>query len=154
MASSSFSGQSSLPAAGDALLLLTTPKPNFAPQGGFGGLVFAKLSKLLNQENALSAPCLPHFDFCSPQAPGRGAEMLRTGVIRRFRCHISICYTRVNHADKRDALQVVGGRCTGRARRCKAKQGRPDKNGAGVWILSYTLIRFLLCVQSGRKFIW
>jgi hypothetical protein len=65
------------------------------PQAGVRGVVFSKLSKLLNQENALSAPCLPHFDFCSPQAPGRGAEMLRTGVIRRFRCHISICYTRV-----------------------------------------------------------
>jgi hypothetical protein len=41
------------------------------------GVVFPKLSKLLNQENALSAPW-------SPQAPSRGAGMLRTGVIRRF----------------------------------------------------------------------
>jgi hypothetical protein len=40
-----------------------------------GGVVFSKLSKLLNQEDALSAPCL-HLDFCSPQAPKRGAGML------------------------------------------------------------------------------
>jgi hypothetical protein len=43
-------------------------------------VVFSKLSKLLNQEDALSAPYL-RGDFCSPQAPFRGAEMLRTDVI-------------------------------------------------------------------------
>jgi hypothetical protein len=48
-----------------------------------GGVVFSKLSKLLNQEDALSAPCL-HLDFCSPQAPKRGAGMLRTDVTLRF----------------------------------------------------------------------
>jgi hypothetical protein len=48
-----------------------------------GGVVFSKLSKLLNQENALSAPCI-HSDFCSPQAPSRGTGTLRTGVIRRL----------------------------------------------------------------------
>jgi hypothetical protein len=37
-----------------------------------GGVVFSKLSKLLNQEDALSAPCL-RGDFCSPQGP-RGAQ--------------------------------------------------------------------------------
>jgi hypothetical protein len=35
------------------------------PQAGFGGVVFSKLSKLLDQENALSAPCLQHFrNYC------------------------------------------------------------------------------------------
>jgi hypothetical protein len=38
-----------------------------------GGVVFPKLSKLLNQEDALSAPCL-RGDFCSPQARPRGAQ--------------------------------------------------------------------------------
>jgi hypothetical protein len=33
----------------------------------------SKLSKLLNQEGALSAPCL-RDDFCSPQARPRGAQ--------------------------------------------------------------------------------
>ena len=46
-------------------------------------VVFSKLSKVLNQEDALGAPCLG-CDFCSPQTPSRGAGMLRTGVIRRF----------------------------------------------------------------------
>jgi hypothetical protein len=53
----------------------------------FGGLVFAKLSKLLNQENALSAPCL-RSGFGSPQAPSWSKGMLRTGVIRH--CHIFV----------------------------------------------------------------
>ncbi len=48
-----------------------------------GGVVFSKLSRLLNQEDALSAPCLQRFrNYCG--APSRGAEMLRTGVTRRF----------------------------------------------------------------------
>jgi hypothetical protein len=36
-------------------------------------VVFSKLSKLLNQENALGAPCL-RISFCYPQTPpaGRG----------------------------------------------------------------------------------
>jgi hypothetical protein len=42
-----------------------------------------QLSKLLNQEDALSAPCL-RGDFCSPQAPRGSAGILRKGLIRRF----------------------------------------------------------------------
>jgi hypothetical protein len=39
------------------------------------GVAFPKLSKLLNQEDALGAPCL-RGEFCSPQAaPSRGAPM-------------------------------------------------------------------------------
>jgi hypothetical protein len=46
--------------------------------------VFSELSKLLNQEYALGAPCL-HSDFCSLRRRALvGAGMLRTGVIRRF----------------------------------------------------------------------
>jgi hypothetical protein len=48
-----------------------------------GGVVFSKLSKLLNQEDALGAPC-KRIDFCSPQSLSRGAGMLRTGVIRHL----------------------------------------------------------------------
>jgi hypothetical protein len=43
-----------------------------------GGVVFSRLSKLLNQENALSAPCL-HGDFC----PHRGLDRGRAG---QWRC--------------------------------------------------------------------
>jgi hypothetical protein len=35
--------------------------------------VFSKLSKVLNQEDALGAPCLG-CDSCSPQAPLRAQE--------------------------------------------------------------------------------
>jgi hypothetical protein len=91
-----------------------------------GGVASSKLSILLNQENALSAPCICG-DFCSPQAPSRGAGTLRTGVIRRFRCHITVCDHRIITPTSADAFPVVGGRCTGRARRCKAKQGRREK---------------------------
>ncbi len=62
-----------------------------------GGLVFSKLSKLLNQENALSAPCCLRGDFRSPQAPGAGAGMLRTGLIRHCYCLLHPSH----HADKR-----------------------------------------------------
>jgi hypothetical protein len=127
-----------------------------------GGVAFFKLSKLLNQEDALSAPCLQHFrqsmwrdkgcevwfslgenhekacrfdlhqlrnclrgDFYSPQAPSRSAGMLRKGLIRH--CHITVSGQRVIILTSADAFAVVGGRCTGRARRCKAKQGRRGK---------------------------
>jgi hypothetical protein len=45
---------------------------------------------------------------------------------------------------------VVGGRCTGGARRCKAKQGcREDRSD--VWILASKLVRFLGRVQTERE---
>jgi hypothetical protein len=56
------------------------------------GVLFPKLSKLLNQEGALSAPCSPAGALAarstaSPTA-SRGAAgqagMLRTGLIRHF----------------------------------------------------------------------
>jgi hypothetical protein len=53
--------------------------------------------------------------------------MLRIGVIRLFCCHISVCYTRAITHPSADAFPVVDGNCTGRARRCKAKQGRRRK---------------------------
>ena len=116
-----------------------------------GGVVFSKLSKLLNQEDALSAPCL-RGDFCSPQAPSRGAGMLRTDVIRH--CHIFVCDHRVITPTGADAFPVVGGRCTGRARRCKAKQGRRGKTALTCGLLTPTVVRFLGRVERGRRFLW
>jgi hypothetical protein len=51
--------------------------------------------------------------------------MLQKGVIRR--CHIIVCYTQVIALASADDFPVVGGRCTGRARRCKAIQSRHGK---------------------------
>ena len=48
-----------------------------------GGVVFPKLSKLLNQEHALSGPCLCG-DLRSPHAPSRGAGLLRKDLISRL----------------------------------------------------------------------
>jgi hypothetical protein len=45
--------------------------------------VGSKLSKLLNQEDALSGPCL-RGDFYSPHAPSRSAGILRKGLISHF----------------------------------------------------------------------
>jgi hypothetical protein len=85
----------------------------------------SKLSKLLNQEDALSAPCLCG-DLRSPHAPSRGAGILRRDLISRFDV-TTVCGHRVIILTSTDAFPVVGGRCTGRARRCKARQGRHGK---------------------------
>jgi hypothetical protein len=62
--------------------------------------------------------------------------MLRAGVIRHFRCHITVCYTQVTTPTSADAFSGVDGGCTGGAHRCKAKQGSQE-DGTDVW-------RFLL----------
>jgi hypothetical protein len=61
-------------------------------------------------------------DSCSPQGPSRSAGILRKDLICHFRCHITVGDHRVIILTSADAFPVVGGRCTGRARRCKAKQ--------------------------------
>ena len=101
-----------------------------------------QLSKPLNQENALSAPC-SWVDFSSPQArPRRAAGMLRTVVIRHFECHFTVCYTQVIMPARADAFPVGSGRCTGRAHRCKAKQGRRGETAltCGSWSYSSTVL--------------
>ncbi len=66
-------------------------------------------------------------DFCSPQPPSWSAGILRKGFTSRFWCHITGCDHRVIILTSADGFPVVGGRCTGRAHRCKAKQGRRGK---------------------------
>jgi hypothetical protein len=100
---------------------------------------FAPIAKLL------------HVDFCPSQAPSWGAGMLRTSMI--CHCHITVCYIRVIMRTSADPFPVVGGGCTGRARRCKAKQGSRE-DGADVWILTYAVVRPLGRVKSGRRCFW
>jgi hypothetical protein len=69
------------------MLSFYSRRPSQILRLGFRSLVSAKLSKLLNQENALSAPCL-RGGFGSPQAPSWSKGMLRTGVISH--CHIFV----------------------------------------------------------------
>ena len=113
------------------------------PRAGIRGVVFSKLSKLLNQENALSAPC-SHSYFCSPQAPSLGAAMLRKGVISHG--HISLCYTQVITRTSADTFPVVGGICTGTAP-VQGQAGPSWQDGADVWILTATVVRFLVRVE-------
>jgi hypothetical protein len=63
--------------------------------------------------------------FALRQTHAVGGGLLRTGVIRH--CHIIVCYTQVIMLTSPDAFPVVGGRCTGRALRCKARQDRHSK---------------------------
>ena len=97
-------------------------------------VVFSELSKLLNQEYALGAPCL-HSDFCSPQARPRGAQVC-CGQARSVAFDVTLTFATPDiRLASADAFAVVGGGCTGRAHGCKAKQGRRGKDGADVWLL-------------------
>jgi hypothetical protein len=115
------------------------------------------LSKLLNQEDALSAPCFSRAPLRGAPRPARrhaGAGgtggLPRTGLTRHFRCHITVCYTQLITPTGADVLKVVGGRCTGGARRCKVNQGcREDR--ADVLILASKVVRFGGRVQSENK---
>ena len=69
------------PLAGDSLGLAS------------GGVVFLELSKLLNQEDALGAPCL---DTVILALRSRALVGRRDAADRRnpsLRCHITVCYT-------------------------------------------------------------
>jgi hypothetical protein len=99
-----------------------------------GWVVFPKLSKLLNQEDALGAPCLDTVILALRRRAPRGARMLRTGVIRYFDITLRLATPDIRLASA-DAFAVMGGGCTGRAHGCKAKQGRRSKDGADVWLL-------------------
>ena len=110
------------PLAGDSLGLVS------------GGVVFLGLSKLLNQEDALGAPCLDTVILALHSRVLAGRRMLRTGVIRHFDITLRLATPDIRLASA-DAFAVVGGGCTGRAHGCKAKQGRRGKDGADVWLL-------------------
>jgi hypothetical protein len=91
------------------------------PRAGAGGVVFPKLSKVLNQEGALSAPLL-RGDFCSTHAPSRGAECCGEASQPLWMSHYRL--RSANHrASSADDLPEIGGECTDRAARCKAGQG-------------------------------
>ena len=113
------------------------------------GVLFLKLSKLLNQGDALSAPC---FLRASSRGASRhaGTGGMPRSLTRHFRCHIAVCYTQLITPTSADELPVVGGRCTGGAHRCKVKQScRKDR--ADVCILAFKVVRFGGRVQSEKK---
>jgi hypothetical protein len=63
--------------------------------------------------------------------------MLRTGVIRRFDVTLPFATPKSSCGQAR-MLAVVGGSCTGRACRCKAKQGRRGKTALTCGTYSHT----------------
>ena len=82
-----------------------------------------------------------------------GVEMLRTGVIRHFDCHFTVCDTQVIVRTSTDAFPVVGGTCAGREHQCKARQGRRGKRTL-TFELNPTLVRFLNGVDRLRRILW
>jgi hypothetical protein len=115
--------------------------------------VFSKLSKLLLQEHALSAPC-SWIDFGSPQVRPRGAqECCGQAYSVTSNCHFTVGYTQVSMPARADAFPVGGGGCTGRAHRCKARQRRRGKT-APTFVSTFTVVRFLDGVDRGIGFLW
>src|ERR1700733_14990442 len=110
------------PLAGDSLGLMS------------GGVVFLELSKLLNQEDALGAPCLDTVILALRRAALAGRRDAADRLNPLLRYHITLATPDIRPASA-DAFAVVGGGCTGGAHGCKAKQGRRGKGGADVWLL-------------------
>ena len=50
-----------------------------------------------------------------------------------------------------DTFPVVGGRCTGRNAPVQGQTGPSWQDGADLWILTPTVVRFLDGVESGKK---
>ncbi len=73
----------------------------------------------------------------SPQARPRGRRNAADGRNPSLRCHITVCYTQVITPASADVFPMVGGRCTDRTHRCKAKQGRRGRTALIFWILSH-----------------
>jgi hypothetical protein len=101
------------------------------------GVVFLGLSKLLHQEDALGAPCLDTVIVALRKCALAGRRMLRTGVIRHFDITLRLATPDIRLASA-EAFAVVGGRCTGRAHGCKAKQGRRGKTALTCDSCSYS----------------
>jgi hypothetical protein len=105
---------------------------------GLSGVVaFPKLSKLLNQEDALSAPCLQHFrgKFCSPQAaPSRGAGMLRTGGTLQFDVTLPFWITE-SSCSQAPMSPRWWWQMHGQSAPVQGQAGPSWQGGADVWIL-------------------
>jgi hypothetical protein len=136
-------------AAGPLEPLLPGPSRLASPSYG---VAFPKLSKLLNQENALGAPCL-RGELCSPQAaPSRGAPMMRTSVIRHFDVTLPFASPKSLGWQALFFL-VVGG--DARVKRTGARLSRVVvAKRLRRLNVTPTLVRFLVGIKRVRGFIW
>jgi hypothetical protein len=118
------------------------------PRAGIRWCGFSKLSKMLIQEHALSAPCSMVLISAlrgRTDATDKRNPSLRLSLYR--------CYTQVIMPTSNDAFPVVGGRCTGKAHRCKARQGRRGKT-APTLVLNLTVVRLMDGIKRRRRFLW
>jgi hypothetical protein len=86
-------------------------------------MVLSKLSKLLNQEDALSAPWL-RGDLHSPQPPVAGRRKSADGVSVIFDVTYPLAIPKSSRRQAVMLSRVVGGECTGSVDRRIAKQDR------------------------------
>ena len=93
-----------------------------------GGVVFRGLSKLLHQGDALGVPCL---DTVMVALRGRGLAGAAERPDRSLRFTLRFATPDIGLASA-DAFAALGGGCTGRAHRCKAKQSSRGKDGADM----------------------
>jgi hypothetical protein len=109
-------------------------------------VVFSKLSRVLNQEDALGAPCLG-CDFCSPQGILAG----HSNIADKRNASLDVTFVLgITESSRRHAL-MLSRQCTGNALRCRAKQGRREDD-ADVWILTFIVVRFLGRFREWKKF--
>jgi hypothetical protein len=135
-----------------AIVPFVTRRPQSSGRGWpglTGGAASIKLSKLLNQEDALGAPCFRTFILLSAGGALRGRIHAADRRNPSLCCHFSVCYTQVIRLASADVSRWVGGRCTGRAHQCKAKQRRRGKTGRRLY-LTNTLVGFLDRVEGGK----
>jgi len=118
-------------------------------------VVFSKLSKLLNQESALSAPCETAYAVisalrrrpraaqeCCAQARPVALDVTFPFAITDSSCRQALMLFRRLAADARSRAPVQG------------QAGPSWQDGAEVWKLTLTVVRFLRRVESGRGFFW
>jgi hypothetical protein len=118
----------------------------------YGRNPLLKLSKLLNQEDALSAPCYTVNIPLSAGAPSRAAPVLRTGLIRHFDVTLPLLHRSIMLASA-DAFRWLAAHA--RAERTGARPSRAVMARRPRRLdLTHTLVRFSERVEGVSGFLW
>jgi hypothetical protein len=117
-----------------------------------GGVVFPKLSKLLNQEDALGAPCYEVICALRRRAL-TGRRNVADRLSRSLLWHITVGYTESSCGQALMLSRRWAADARTERKRCKAKQGRRCKTAltCGAWSYSST---DLGSRPERRRFIW
>jgi hypothetical protein len=108
----------------------------------------SQIVKTAQYRGRLSAPCL-YGDFYSPRARPRGAQECCGKAYSSFSCHFIVRYTQVIMLTSSD-VSGGDGRMHGRARQCKAKQGRHGKTALTYESYLYISTDFGPRTRGGR----